>query len=339
MGFVIEEAPGPGAADGRPRVVVGVDGSDGSRAALVHAVSAAARRGADLEVVSSYAVELYYLGGAAIDVPSVAGIRDDTHGRARGFVADVLGDPVVADLVADAHVTVRLVVSEGPAAQTLVDRAEGAELLVVGSRGRGAMRSALLGSVALHCVTHAPCPVVVVHPAPAAARRPPLVVVGVDGSDESRAALVAAVEEADRLGAEVTAVATYVLADPWADMIAVDLPSAEEIRAEIEQRTDRAVAQVLATRSPGAGASPVVRTEVVEGPAAEVLVERSGAADLLVVGSRGRGALRGLLLGSVALHCAMHGRGAVMVVRGDVRRAPDDHGAAASGPASAVVGS
>src|SRR5687768_7717098 len=61
----------------RPRVVVGIDGSSGSRDALVHALIAAARRGADLDVVSSYSIQLYYVGGAPLDVPDVAAIRDD----------------------------------------------------------------------------------------------------------------------------------------------------------------------------------------------------------------------------------------------------------------------
>ena len=204
------EQPGSAAApDGggsRPRVVVGVDGSPGSWAALVHALITAARRGADLDVVSSYAIELYYLGGAPLDVPDLTGVRDDTHDRVTDLVEEVRVESAVASVPGIADVTVRLVVSEGPAVQALVDRAEGAELLVIGSRGRGAMRSALLGSVALHCATHAPCPVLVVHPVPAGSTPSGRVVVGVDGSPASREALAAAVAEAGRTGAEVEAV-------------------------------------------------------------------------------------------------------------------------------------
>ena len=73
----------------RPRVVVGIDGSSGSREALVHALIAAARRGADLDVVSSYSIKLYYVGGAPLDVPNVAAIRDDQQERAQAVIDEV----------------------------------------------------------------------------------------------------------------------------------------------------------------------------------------------------------------------------------------------------------
>ena len=298
----------------RPRVVVGIDGSPGSREALVHALVAAARRGADLDVVSSYAVQLYYLAGQPVDVPNTGALRDDQRERARALVEEVRAEIPVSGVPGVRDVAITLYVVQGPAAHALLDRAEGAALLVVGSRGRGAVRSALLGSVALHCVTHAPCPVVVVHPAPVL-RQPPRVVVGIDGSEGSRAALAAAVDEAARTGAEVEAVATYAPADYWTDLGSVVVPSDEQIVESLQQRTRSLVDEVLAGRAAtGAGDVPAIRAEVFRGPAAEVLVDRAASADLLVVGSRGRGAFRGLLLGSVALHCAMHAPCPVMVV-------------------------
>ena len=115
--------PVPLGADGpRRRVVVGVDGSVGARAALV--------------------------GMAA---------------RIRELLTEVRSDPAVRGVPGAGAVDAQVLAVQGAAAQVLVDAAGGAELLVVGSRGRGAVRSALLGSVALHCVTHAPCPVLVVH--------------------------------------------------------------------------------------------------------------------------------------------------------------------------------
>lgn len=308
------EDVGPPEGGARPRVVVGVDGSPGSRAALTHAFLAAARRGADLEVVTSLGIELYYLGGVPVVVPDVDAIREDSAARAGAMVAEVQDELAVtfAPGVRDLPVSVRT--SDLPPALALLAHAEGAALLVVGSRGRGAMRSALLGSVALHCVTHAPCPVEVVHQKPVDDGSHPRVLVGVDGSDSSRAALAAAIDEAVRMGADVEAVASFVPADYWTDLRSIVIPSVEDIRSGLETRTGRLVQEVLAERGAHGDAVPAVRVAVVEGPAAEVLVHRAGPADLLVVGSRGRGAFRGLLLGSVALHCAMHAPCPVLVV-------------------------
>lgn len=307
-----------GMADGgreRPRVVVGVDGSPGSREALVQALIAAARRGADLEVVSSYAIQLYYLGGRPLDVvgvQDVASIRDDHRARARAVVEEVQAEIPVSGVPGIRDVAITLDVSGVPPVQALLDHSVGAALLVVGSRGLGAMRSALLGSVALHCVTHAHCPVLVVHPA-VGVGSPPRIVVGIDGSEASRAALSAAMDEAARTGAEVEAVTTYVQADYWTDLSSVVLPAHEQIVGDLQERIRALVAEVLTDAPEGVSDVPV-RAEVFQGPAAEVLVHRGASADLLVVGSRGRGEFRGLLLGSVALHCAMHAPCPVLVV-------------------------
>ena len=326
------EAVGPAeGGEARPRVVVGIDGSSGSREALVYALIAAARRGADLDVVSSYSIQLYYVGGAPLDVPDVAAIRDNQRERAQAFIDEVRAEIPVSGVPGIQDVGIALFVPEGPAASRLVERSAGAALLVVGSRGRGAMRSAVLGSVALHCVTHAACPVIVVHPAPAL-RQPPLVVVGVDGSEHSRAALAAAIDEAVRTGAEVEAVASYDPADYWTDLATVVGPSHEQIVEQLQQRTRTMVDEVLAERaSPEDASVPAVRAEVFQGPAAEVLVRRAASADLFVVGSRGRGTFRGLLLGSVALHCAMHAGCPVMVVH--PQRSRSAVGAVPTGPA------
>jgi nucleotide-binding universal stress UspA family protein len=305
---------GPSRRDGRrPLVVVGVDGSPGSRAALVHALTAAAQRGADLDVVSSYSVNLVWTGGVPLEVPDTEAIRADTESRAQELVADVRRESSAVGVPGVDAVDVRLVVSEGRAVPELLGRSAHADLLVVGSRGRSATRSAVLGSVALHCATHARCPIVVVHPRSSVADFP-LVVVGVDGSSESRAALVTALGEAGRTGAEVEVVATYFPVDHWTDPTLVLVQSVEAIRADLQRRTEELVADVVGEEVAAGGAPRVVRTTIAEGPAAEVLLQRARKAQLLVVGSRGRGAIRGLLLGSVALHCAMHAPGPVMLV-------------------------
>ncbi|MCF6507292.1 universal stress protein [Blastococcus sp. MG754426] len=319
-----EERRVDGAAVQRPLVVVGVDGSEASRAALTHAFAAAARRGAVLEVVAGYAVEVAYLGGAPVWLPDVAFIREETAARVRALVAGTRSAPAVAAVPGAGDVEVRLQVLPGPPAQALVERSGDADLLVVGSRGRGAVRSVLLGSVALHCATRAACPVVVVH---AGGGAPGRVVVGDDGSPGARAALVTGVEEAARAGADVDVVVAFDVEDLWIDLTTAVVPSPERIRDELAARTRATVDAVLAERGAAGRVVPHVRTTVVQGRAAEVLVAAAGADDLLVVGSRGRGVLRGLVLGSVALECAMHALGAVMVVHPREDRAPEPVGA------------
>ncbi len=319
---------------GRPTVVVGVDGSAVSREVLRHALVAAGRREADLHVITSVAVELYYLGGAPLPVPDPGDIRGEAHDRVSALLAGLQGDPDVSAVPGVPDVGVTLVVSERPAAAELVDRSRGAELLVVGGRGRGALRSALLGSVALHCVTHAACPVVVVRPDAEPAGRPRRVVVGVDGSAGSFEAVVASIEEAARLGAAVEAVSSYQVADHWTDLGSVVVPSVEVIRTRLgdlaREQVDAALAEVSRR---GIAPVPEIRIEVLEGPPGEVLVGRALGADLLVVGSRGRGAFRALLLGSIALHCVVHAPCPVLVVH------PEGDRTAADRPRPAVASS
>lgn len=319
--------------DRQGRVVVGVDGSEGSRAALVQAWRIAGRRGAELEVVGACAAAPYWQDLAVYDPSVTDTLMTRTEETVGGLVETVRDDPAVR---AAGTVDVRTAVHAGPAAAVLLERSDGADVLVVGSRGRGGVRSALLGSVALHCVTHAACPVVVVHADVPEPDRPGRVVVGLDGSPRSRAALTAAVLEARDSGAEVEAVAAYQLPELRTDLSAAVRVALHDIADDIEQRSRVLAEEVRAAilRDQGRGMLPEVRVEVVEGPAREVLAERARGAELLVVGSTGRGALRGLLLGSVALHCAMHAPAPVMVVHPD-----DDRSTPRAGPrrAAAVV--
>lgn len=309
----VDRSGQPGALDGgAPRVVVGVDGSPGGRNALTLAFFEAARRAAKLDVVSAFPVDVGWAGGVPLDIPDVEAVRADVELRARELVEQVRGDASLTPVAGVDAVPVRVRAVEGRPVPALLAASEGADLLVVGNRGRGAIRSALLGSVAVHCVSHASCPVIVVHggaPAP----QPSGVVVGVDGSESSRAALVAALDAAARIGSDVEVVACYLRADYWTDYAMLVVPEVEQIRADLERHTEELVRGILADRGSGETV-PAVRVEVVEGAAGDVLVERSEEGNLLVVGSRGRGAVRGLLVGSVALHCAMHGSGPVMVV-------------------------
>ena len=130
-------------------IVVGVDGSEGSRQALEWAVDEATRRGTPLKVVLSWEPSVH--AGSATRLPP----HDDAS-IARAMLEDQTR-PYVAALPA---MNTELV--EGKAAKVLTDRSADADLLVVGASGHGGLAGRRLGSVTQHCVSHASCTVVVV---------------------------------------------------------------------------------------------------------------------------------------------------------------------------------
>jgi nucleotide-binding universal stress UspA family protein len=295
----------------RQRIVVGVDGSDGARTALKWALTEAARRGADVEVVTAFAFDSYWLDPFLIDRRRIDDIRSETETRARAMVEEARQDLALDGLPGGPAVGITILVAGGAPTAHLVQQSEGAALLVVGSRGRGAVRSAFAGSVALHCSAHAMCPVVVVPPAMVSAEEPPRVVVGLDDSAEARAALTAAVDQATPLGARVDVVVAYQTPDYWVDLYAVASPL-PELQAQAQSQGASIVTEVLGAESLESG---LVRVVTVEGSPARVLIGEAEGAQLLVVGSRSHHALEGVVLGSVALRCVMHAPCPVMVVR------------------------
>ncbi|MYW18676.1 universal stress protein [Streptomyces sp. SID161] len=135
-----------------PRVVVGVDGSQSSYEALRWAVRYAGLVGGAVEAVAVWELPgLYGWSGPAVDMDVD---EEETRQKMSQELADVLG--------AEAAGSVRSHVVHGNAADVLLRAAEGAEVLVVGSRGRGGFARALLGSVSQHVSQHASCPVVIV---------------------------------------------------------------------------------------------------------------------------------------------------------------------------------
>ena len=138
------------------RIVVGVDGSEPSKAALAWAVEQAELTGANVEAVIAWHWPVAY-GGMPF-APIGVMMDSDFAGIAARVVAGAISDTVDPASPVKVSSTVR----EGNAAQILLDAAGGAELLVVGSRGHGGFAEALLGSVSQHCVHHAQCPVVII---------------------------------------------------------------------------------------------------------------------------------------------------------------------------------
>ena len=191
---------------------------------------------------------------------------------------------------------------------TLIDESEHAEMLVVGCRGRGALARVLLGSVSAAMVAHAHCPVAVIHAddalPPPPARAP--VLVGIDISPASDAAAAVAFDEASRRGVELIAL------HAWSDEQLSKFPGFDWSATATDE--EELLAQRLAgwqERYPDV----LVRRVVVCDDAAHQLHVGSKSAQLVVVGSHGRGGFPGMLIGSVARAVVQSARVPVIVVR------------------------
>ena len=137
-----------------PPVVVGVDGSEGSKEALRWAVGYAKTVGTRVKAVIAWHWPISIV--VALPVAEVVEPMDEALKTLNAAVADALGDVPVDGFEVKAHY--------GAAVPVLLEEAAHASLLVVGSRGHGGFHGLLLGSTGEHCVRHAPCPVVVVRP-------------------------------------------------------------------------------------------------------------------------------------------------------------------------------
>ncbi len=286
-------------------LTVGYDGSTPSRRAVAWAAMEADRRRAKLQIVACYSITpLAYpwVGSAAfpadIDLLEKAA-RDGLHEVAAEVT---LSFPTLS-------VEQRAVF--GWARDELVEAARDSDLLVVGTTGVGAAESVLFGSVA-HAVARASCcPVALVPDGP---DRPPFnrIMVGVDGSKASQLAADWATDEADRLSVECVECVECVVVHAWSYPYATELSS--ETGHDLTHVDAELCLEAAVERCRERGRCPV-RGELVELSATKALVEASAQADLVVVGSRGRGELRSLLFGSVAHTVAQHAACPVVVIR------------------------
>lgn len=285
------------------RIVVGVDCSEGSLDALDWATRLAERTGAPLQLVTGWEYPWWSFLPAPISLTPVPN-PGDVEGSVAAGIESLVADRGIEHLLAG-----RPVVREGGGAAVLVDEAQPDDIVVVGTRGHGAAIDTLIGSVSSRVAATAPCSVVVVPPGSPARRTAGPVVVGVDGSEQSLAAVAWAAATTGK-DTPVTVVATWGVPMLFGhDGLSTDVVTAlESDQRRAEAAADRA-AGILAT----AGRTYCV--EVCQGEARRVISEFGSRALMTVVGARGRTGLSHALLGSVATSLVHHPECVVAVVR------------------------
>lgn len=276
---------------GQPReaglpVVVGIDGSSSALDAVRWAAREAARRRAALQLVSAFSWhDTRHIGDHGH-------YREVMLRRTREAVSEAA--ETAAQAAPGIEISERVV--DGFPVPRLVAASRHAGLVVIGDRGLGGFSSLVVGSVAIGLAAHAECPVVVVRGELSAGTGP--VVVGIDGSQVSEAALAFAFEVAD--ARRVPLVAVHAWTDSVLDAAVVPLLGWEAIET-VEQL-------LLAERLAGWGEKypdVEVRRVVVRDRPAHALIEQAAGAQVVVVGSHGRGSAAGLVLGSVS-HAVLH---------------------------------
>ena len=280
------------------KITVGYDGSADARAAAAWALDEAARTGV--------LVEFFYASESPAWAPAASTIRAPAvwpGGETDRAIRAMLDEAVASAGRSHPGVRTDLSIVNAPAAFTMVDRSAEASLVVVGSRGHSGP-AGRLGSVSIAVSAHARCPVVVVR-GESAPTDP--VVVGVDDSEHARLALTFAVEQAAARGVPLRVIRAWPLPSGiWeAPPVVIDAVETGERTSltELVSEWRQKYPQVAIT------------AEFFVDHPANALALASTTAQLVVVGSRGRGPIRGMLLGSVSQRLLHHSACTVAVVR------------------------
>jgi nucleotide-binding universal stress UspA family protein len=273
-------------------IVVGIDTSRASGLALTWAAHEAACRRVPLHILHAYIPDHPDPGSGAPDAALRRAAPDPGAPGARDICADAVASAHA--LHPDLEITTKWQFTTPGAA--LVEASSTAAMVVVGARGLGALRSVVLGSVSIYVSAHAICPVIVVREAATHTVPDARVILGVDGHAHSMGAVRFAFEQAARHSRGLTIVHTWQL-DSVED--AVVSARGGSSRGELDEQERSLLAETIAgfrTEFP----TVEVRRHVVERNPVEELVRLSQNAHLLVVGTRGRGYMAGLIGGSVS---------------------------------------
>ncbi len=283
-------------------VVVGVDGSPSSTMAVRWGAREATMRNVPLTLVH---VSSWPAVWPTAPIP--AELQRERGQEARQVIADAI--KVAEDSVADSNrpeIDSELLCA--PPVPTLIDLSTEAYMMVVGCRGQDALQRTLLGSVSTGLIHHAHCPVAVIHDeAPILLGPSQLpVLVGIDGSPASERATAIAFDEASFRGVDLLAL------HAWSDTDMTTVPSTDS--SGLRSAADKTLAERLAGWQERYPDVTVHRRLVLDHPARRLL-EESESAQLVVVGSHGRGGFAGMLLGSVSTAVVHAARIPVIVAR------------------------
>lgn len=294
----------------RRPVVVGVDGSEPSQTAVDRAAQEATDRDLPLEIVHAYLPSPPLTAQPISAAPHLAAVPpagelEASEAALREQAEQLLHDAATRVRTTHPNLPVVTRLRHGHPAEVLVEASRSARVLVVGHRGLGGFAGLLVGSIAIQVVNHAAAPVIVARGQPSETGP---VVVGVDGSQGSRRAAAFAVDAAAVRKAAVVALYAWPADAAWQ-------PAPEQLGQPPPTVPDEVTSTLAAVSSehPSVQVEPEVRV----GRAHELLVAASEHARLVVVGSRGRGGFRGLLLGSVSQALINHAGCPVAVVGPD----------------------